>query len=147
MGMQNQVSVQTRGFVATYANIDALLGFVAQASHIVGFDRAAADGIELAVGEASSNIIKHGYGGEGRGEIVCTCSAQATSLAVTLRDRAPPFDPTVQPLREPADPARRLVPGGWGIFLMRHFVDELHYWRENETSNLLVLIKYKEHNR
>lgn len=145
--MQNQFSVQTRCFAATYANIDALLAFVAEASHLVGFDRTAADAIQLAVREASSNIIKHGYSGEGKGEIICTCSAQVASLAVTLRDWAPPFDPTAQPLREPADPTRRLIPGGWGIFLMRHFMDELHYWRENETSNLFILIKHKERNR
>ncbi len=147
MEIQNQLFIQTRCFAATYANIEALLAFVAQASHLVGFDCTAADGIQLAVGEACSNIIKHGYGGEGSGEIICTCWSQATALAVILRDWAPPFDPTAQPMREPADPTRRLIPGGWGIFLMRHFVDELYYWRENETSNVLFLIKHKERNR
>lgn len=138
---------QTRRFAATYADIDALLAFVAQACHMAGFDSTATDEIQLAVGEAGSNIIRHGYSGEGNGEIVCCCVPQATSLAVILRDWERPFDPTAYPVREPADPTRRLIPGGWGIFLMRHFVDELYYWRENETSNVLVLIKYKERKR
>ena len=61
----HQIPVQTRCFAATDANIDALLAFVAQVSHMVGFDSAAADEIQLAVAEAGSNIIKHGYGREG----------------------------------------------------------------------------------
>ncbi len=142
--MENLTSVQTQCFAATYANIDVLLAFVIQASHMFGFDGTAADEIEAAVREACSNIIRHGYGGEGRGEIVCTCALHAAALHIILRDQASPFDPTAQPMRNPADPTRRLIPGGWGIFLMRHFTDELHYQRENELSNVLILIKHKE---
>jgi anti-sigma regulatory factor (Ser/Thr protein kinase) len=38
---------------------------------------------------------------------------------------------------DPTDPARRLIPGGRGVFLMRRLVDRLEY---NEAGNAVRLV-------
>lgn len=138
--------VQTRRFAATYANISVLLDFVAQAARMAGFDSAAVDDIQLAVCEACSNIIRHGYRKEGAGDIACTCSMHTEAFQVILRDQAMPFNLLAAPVRAPVEQTQQFIPGGWGIFLIRHFMHEVRYHQETEATNVLVLIKHK-HNR
>jgi serine/threonine-protein kinase RsbW len=94
---------------------------------------------QLAVEEAITNIITHGYSDAG-GEIVVSCRACDGSVEVRLEDRAKPFDPLALP--EPditGDIGDREV-GGLGIFLIRQVMDEIRY-RFEEGKNILLLIK------
>ncbi|MGD0080677.1 MAG: ATP-binding protein [Methanoregula sp.] len=96
---------------------------------------------QLAVEEAITNVIVHGYREQG-GEIGVTCRATRGIVEVQIEDAAPPFDPLSLP--EPdltADIEERQV-GGLGIFLIRQVMDEIVYRHEN-GKNILVLVKRK----
>ena len=54
-------------------------------------------GVTVAVDEACTNIIEHGYGGEDRGMIEIACEARDGELVITIQDHAQPFDPSEVP--------------------------------------------------
>jgi serine/threonine-protein kinase RsbW len=96
---------------------------------------------QLAVEEAVTNVIVHGYREQG-GEVGVTCRATRGIVEVQIEDTAPPFDPLSLP--EPdltADIEERQV-GGLGIFLIRRVMDGIVYRHEN-GKNILVLVKRK----
>ncbi len=82
--------------------------------------------IQLAVDEAVTNIIMHGYAGK-PGTIALTVTVDGGVVHVEIRDRAPAFNPLT--IKEPdltADLADRVV-GGMGIFLIRKVMDSVEY--------------------
>ena len=98
----------------------------------------------MAVDEACCNIIEHAYGGEGRGDVECSCRVNDEGLTVTLRDRGRPFDPSGVP--EPdlqADLEDRDV-GGLGLYFMRKLMDEVRFEFTPGAGNALTMVKRKE---
>jgi len=96
---------------------------------------------QLAVEEAVTNIIMHGY--EGRaGEIHITCHATRGIIEIQVEDNAPLFNPLSVPDPDfTADIQDRRI-GGLGIFLIRRVMDDVVY-RNDQGKNVLVLIKRK----
>ncbi len=96
---------------------------------------------QLAVEEAITNIINHGYKKTG-GEIMVSFTISPDRIEVHIMDAAPRFDPLS--VAEPdldGDLENRRI-GGLGIFLIRQLMDEVSYRYENGKNNL-VLIKNK----
>ena len=95
----------------------------------------------LAVDEACSNIIRHGYR-DASGPIAVTLDHRGDELRVGIRDWAPT-------IAEPAELCGRsldeLRPGGLGLHLMNCGVDRLHY-REPpaDGGNYMEMIKQLE---
>jgi serine/threonine-protein kinase RsbW len=96
---------------------------------------------QLAVEEAITNIIMHGYQ-DARGEITVSCRADNGIVEVRLEDQAVPFDPLALPEPDLAGDIEERKVGGLGIFLIRQVMDEIRY-RFKEGKNILVLIKRK----
>ena len=78
--------------------------------------------ILLATGEAAANANRHGRRAEGRSEIRVQCRFHTGTVAVTIADDGPGFDPT---LVETADLPDRFASGGRGLYLMRELMDEV----------------------
>lgn len=97
--------------------------------------------VQLAVEEAVTNVIMHGYDGQA-GEISILCKASRGIIEIQIEDTAPPFDPLSVPDPDfTADIQDRRI-GGLGIFLIRRVMDDIMY-RNNEGKNILVLVKRK----
>jgi serine/threonine-protein kinase RsbW len=97
-------------------------------------------GLALALEECGSNIVNHGLMRDGRREFQLVFERTGSTVTIELRDRGLEFDPT-QPLEpKPESGADDRPPGGWGIELVRHYMDEIHYRREN-GENILTLTK------
>lgn len=94
--------------------------------------------LRLAIDEAVTNILTHGYGGPG--EIELELSVDDSNLVVRLRDKAPTFDPALAPPTDLRTPDQREPPGGFGIFLMESAMDEIIH-RKLEDGNELTMIK------
>jgi len=60
---------------------------------------------------------------------------------IELRDHAPGFDPTRVPPPDLTQPLEEREPGGLGVFLTRHMVDEMRYRALPGGGNELTLIK------
>ena len=95
--------------------------------------------ILLAVDEAVSNIINHGYGGRG-GVITLRLGQREGDVIISLVDRGAPFDPTQASEPDLSGPLASRETGGMGICLMRKMMDAIRYCREGE-ENVLTLIK------
>ena len=94
----------------------------------------------LAVDEALTNVMVHGYR-NATGMIEIEVAREQDALVVCLRDQAPGFDPTGVPAPDINAPLSRRIPGGLGVYMMRRLTDELHYRTTAEGKNELTLVK------
>ena len=97
-------------------------------------------GLALALEECGANIVQHACHDQAHDQFRVTFERNAQALAIELRDHGPPFDPTSAAVRSPAAADDERPPGGWGIQLVRHYMDEIHYTREG-NENVLRMIK------
>lgn len=95
----------------------------------------------LALQEAVTNVLKHGYAGtDGQGFLEIRLSYGESDLEIEIRDDAQAFDPThVEEMRDPAL-MDDLPEGGYGLHIIRTVVDRLEYRRE-AGQNVLTLAK------
>jgi len=116
--------------------VSARLEEVMQAS---GFSAEAILDTQLAVEEAITNVINHGYKEPG-GEIIVSCRISPDRIEVQIMDTAARFDPLSVPEPELDSTIEDRGVGGLGVFLIRQVMDEISYRYEN-GKNILVLIK------
>lgn len=90
-----------------------------------GLDDLAACHLVLAMDEALTNVIRHGYGGRPDGMIWITlgCLASGDGLRIEIEDRARTVDPAALKGRELDD----IQPGGLGMHLMSSLVDRYEH--------------------
>ena len=130
-----------RRFPAELRNLAAIRRFVAEAAGPLGMAPEVVSDVLLAVDEATTNIVAHGYAGR-PGEIEVAVGKAKNSLVVHLRDTAPPFDPNVVPPPSLSGALEERQPGGMGVWLIRRLVDEV-IWKERPCGgNELILIKH-----
>jgi len=135
--------MSVRKFPGRYDSLEPISKFVIQAAQRAGLDDAAVYAVQLAVDEAATNIIEHGYGGENRGDIRCRCDIVADGLRITLEDQAPPFNPGAVPdpqLNVALDDVR---PRGLGLFFMRKMMDEVDFQFSAQGNSLTMLKRRK----
>ena len=97
-------------------------------------------GLALALEECGSNIVNHAFKRDGRRKFQISIEHTGSAVTIELRDRGPAFDPTQTRQTEPDCCADDRPPGGWGIELVRHYIDEIRYRREKE-ENILILTR------
>ena len=132
-----------------YVELDAQLNnlsvarqFIREQCEIRGIvDRALVDGLMLAVDEAMTNIIVHGYQ-KAPGSVELAVQCQGEALTIWLRDQAPLFDPTTVPSPDLSIPIIERALGGMGIHLIRQSVDEIDHFPLPSGGNELRLVKY-----
>ena len=95
-------------------------------------------GLALALEECGSNIVNHAYHRDPRQTFLVAIEHTGTEITVKLRDHGPEFDPTQTRVAESGPDEEDRPPGGWGIQLVRRYVDEVHYGRENGENVLLL---------
>lgn len=128
-------------FPAELECLGAIRDFVAAAAGAAGRSAPEIDSIVLAVDEACSNIILHGYKGQG-GEIAVWCAESARRFDVGLLDRAPPFNP-LKEAPEPAldQPLDARLPGGLGVLLIRQNTSrQTHHPRAGGGNELIISV-------
>jgi serine/threonine-protein kinase RsbW len=96
--------------------------------------------LTVAALEIVTNSIVHGYAGE-PGWIDVVLWSDGADLCVQISDQAPPFDPTAVPAPDVSLPLDSRAPGGMGIHMARHYVDEMVYRPLPEGGNEILLIR------
>lgn len=107
-----------------------------------GFESFAIYSIEMAVDEACSNIIEHAYGGEGKGDIRCTCQVNEESMIISLKDRGKSFNPSQIPEPNLSDNLDDREAHGLGLYFIRQWMDDVKF-ASNESENELLMVKRK----
>jgi len=97
-------------------------------------------GLALALEECGSNVVNHALGRDARQKFQVVIEHTARAVTIELRDRGPEFDPTQACVAQPAAGEHDQQHGGLGIQLVRRYMDEIRYRREN-GENVLRLTK------
>jgi anti-sigma regulatory factor (Ser/Thr protein kinase) len=114
--------------------------FVKERGTTLGVDPDTLSEVVLAVDEAATNAILHGYAGR-EGFLEIEVGLEGDALVIRLRDEAAPFDLATVPPPDLSAPAEERVLEGMGIYLIRQAVDELSHRTTLERGNELTLVK------
>ncbi len=98
--------------------------------------------IILAVDEAVTNIIEHGYDDGVEGSIEIEVETDEAHFKVMIRDTGRVFNPESIPTPDLTDHVKLGKKKGLGIFLMRQIMDEVRYRFKDGVKNELTLVKY-----
>lgn len=116
--------------------------FVVEEARKAGLDDHAVYHCELAVDEACTNIVEHGFRLRGdQRSIDVFCHTDAQRFIITLVDDAPPFNPLNQSDPDPYAPLDQRGSGGWGIHFIKQLMDETSY-QYKDNRNQLTLVKF-----
>lgn len=133
-------SLTLRYTTATVRDLNDMRDFLEQAVlTLVGNEDVAGD-LVLAVNEAVTNSLLHGYDGQ-PGMVAISVEADGDDLFVRLIDNAPPFDPTSVPPPDITLPLEDRPLGGLGVHMMRQLSDELTYRFTETGENELTFVK------
>ena len=126
---------------AHFDSLKPIREFILESAHSAGLGQESSGELLLAVDEAATNIIMHGCP-QGGCTIELEFRSNPDTCVVHIRDNAPLFDPTT--LDDPdlhIPPMERDTPGGFGVYLFKHLVDEASYRTTPDGRNELTLLK------
>ncbi len=107
-----------------------------------GFSREQSEKIGLAVNEAVSNVIRHGYLGDVHQEIAVTIGMVENDgkkgIKVVIRDHGLQVDPDSIKGRD----LEEVRPGGLGVHIMKSIMDEVSYRCRSQGGMELTMIKF-----
>jgi serine/threonine-protein kinase RsbW len=126
---------------ARVEELKAARAFIEKACAAAGASARDAFDLKLAVDEACTNIIQHGYGGRGDGVIELTCEHDTGALRVTLLDRGRAFSPRDLPETDTTSGWAERPIGGLGWHFIRSSVDAIDYRADPANGNRLTLVK------
>ena len=105
-----------------------------------GFDEDTVPNIAMAVREAAINAVLHGNAYNPAKQVTAAFETNSDALVVRIADQGTSFDPGSLP--DPLAPENILRGSGRGIFLIRAFMDEVHF-RQLHPGTELTLIKHR----
>lgn len=96
--------------------------------------------LQLAVDEACTNIITHGYADMNPGSIILEIKFEPKNIVITLTDFGHPFEPIETPAPDLEAVMRDEPTSGFGLFIIYQTMDEVSY-RTSAFGNQLILTK------
>ena len=97
--------------------------------------------LQLAVDEACTNIITHGYADMDPGSIILDLELDTDKITISLTDFGHAFEPDNAPVPDVDAPIEEREIGGFGLFFIQQSVDEMNY-QTSEDGNTMTLIKH-----
>jgi serine/threonine-protein kinase RsbW len=97
--------------------------------------------VQLAVDEACTNIISHGYADLNPGSIILDLAIDPDKLTATLTDFGHSFEPSNAQVPDVNAPMEERELGGFGLFFIQQSVDDMNY-QVTEDGNRMILTKY-----
>ena len=95
--------------------------------------------VTMAVREAAVNAVLHGNAYDAEKSVTASFEASPEALTIRIADQGKGLDPDGLP--DPLAPENLLRGSGRGIFLIRSFMDEVHF-RQLQPGTELTLIKH-----
>ena len=105
----------------------------------LGLDDEQLNGLLLSITEATTNAIIHGNKGDRKKNVYIDVSASDSTLTVVVRDEGVGFDPSAVP--DPTHPDNLLKDSGRGLYLMKVYMDELHYNHTPTGTETILKLK------
>jgi len=125
---------------ASLDNLQEVRSFIDRAGASLGISESVLGDLRLAVDEAVTNVVLHGYGNAG-GDVELHMRADGDDAVISILDRAGRFDPhDVKPPRLDT-PLHDRPAGGMGIFLIRQMTDLAEFLPRPGGGNEIRLVK------
>jgi anti-sigma regulatory factor (Ser/Thr protein kinase) len=116
--------------------LGVLRSFFRSLLYVSGFPETEADAMILAIHEACTNVMQHGYGGDTTQRIDLTVRVTAAVFTVEIQDYGAQQDVSaIQPRA-----LHEVRPGGLGTHFMRAIMDEVTY-SSSDTGTLVRMTK------
>jgi serine/threonine-protein kinase RsbW len=126
------------------ANLEIIRDFVSGIARNVGFNAEDINRIELAVDEASTNVIRHAYIGKNvnRKLILINVTTYPDRIEINVIDKGKGFNPKT--IKSPDMDAylKKMKRGGLGVFLIKTLMDKVDYHINPGIHNRVKMIKY-----
>jgi serine/threonine-protein kinase RsbW len=94
--------------------------------------------LKLAVDEACTNIVVHGYAGMNPGSIVLTLQVSAQVVRMVITDFGHAFEPSEAPMPDLEAGLEDREMGGFGLYLIYQVMDEVDYETTGSYNRLLL---------
>ncbi|MBA3874510.1 MAG: ATP-binding protein [Anaerolineae bacterium] len=113
--------------------------FVAAIARDIGLSEKSVHHCTLAVDETCTNIIEHGYQHQGHDKTIdIICRVEPAAFIITIRDESPAFNPLLRGDPDPAATLEEREHGGWGIYFVKEFMDQVLYSRDGDYNQLTM---------
>lgn len=126
--------------MAKLENLAEIRSYIREQAAILDVDKDTAADMVLAVDEAATNVITHGYQDQ-EGAIEIEVRREGDAFIVYLRDETVPFNPKIISSPDLTLPPEERISEGMGIGLMRRKTDELLHRVTLQSGNELTLVK------
>jgi len=103
-----------------------------------GFDDDITTDISMVAREAAVNAVLHGNKKDPAKHVTATFELSAKELKITIADEGAGLDPDKIP--DPLAPENVMRTSGRGVFLMKHYMDEVHF-RQLTPGTEITLVK------
>ncbi|MDX2075112.1 MAG: ATP-binding protein [bacterium] len=131
--------------VAIMENVEKACEFVAGFARSSGFSDEMVHRCWISLEEICANVIEHGYQYNGQNEVIdVVCRAYTDHIVIIVMDDAKPFNPLDKEDPNPHTSLDERQVGGWGIAIVKKFMDSVTY-RYLNNRNQLILEKYYAH--
>lgn len=125
---------------ASLDNLQEVRSFIDRAGASLGVVERVLGDLRLAVDEAVTNVVLHGYGNAG-GEVELHMRADGGDVVISILDRAGRFDPGEVKAPRLDTPLHGRPAGGMGIFLIRQMTDQAEFLPRSGGGNEIRLVK------
>ncbi len=125
---------------AELAVLPVFRDFIQRVCTEAGLSADVCDDLKLAVDEACTNVITHGYAGMDPGSLMLDLRLAADRVEVRLTDFGHPFEPSEAPAPDVSAALDDRPMGGFGLFFIYSTMDAVDY-QTNEDGNCLILTK------
>lgn len=94
--------------------------------------------VQIVLDEIVSNVFVHGATTQRAATVSVVVARDGGDLTIEVEDDGAPFDPLAQPPPDLERPLEARRPGGVGVHLVRHLMDEARYERRAGRNRLLL---------
>lgn len=115
--------------------------FVTEQATLHGFQEDDVNKITIAVDEACTNIIKHGYHSAENGTIELHVNRKGNEFEILISDHGKKFDPNIVASPDMKEYLSHFRRGGLGMYLMKRIMDKVEFSFQ-PNQNTLRLVKY-----
>jgi anti-sigma regulatory factor (Ser/Thr protein kinase)/GNAT superfamily N-acetyltransferase len=137
-----------RNFLSTQLTVPSdlrflgmVLGNARELASIAGLSKEEALDLELAVEEASVNIIEHAYPDGRPGNIFLQAEILQSELVLSIRDEGVPFEPATEEESCPSAGAGEYSLRGVGLRMMRRVLDEVRFENLGRQGKMFRFVK------
>lgn len=135
----------TRTLRSDLSEVAMLADAIAAWAEQLRIPQAATSAMTLMLEELVTNSIRHGYaeGGAG-GSIDVRLETDGATLAASVSDAAPPFNPLELPAPDTASAMEERVVGGLGVHLVRRLAHSVDYRRVDGRNVVRVARRFSD---